>query len=161
MRWIDRLGSHKPQYQESTTNQWFSQFHRQLCLETSYMTDIDVLEYRYRDGQLVLVAILEIKHLSGNADQKIGASTLVARELARRAKVPFYIVFVHPEVGRAYTLCAHLPRRRDHGRILNEYNLPLESQTKVATLLEHSTCQSLSLIQLARWIDTLQEVEIA
>jgi hypothetical protein len=63
----------------------YKAWHREHCARESYVMNIDQLEYRYRDGVMVPVAIIETTHYNAAHDmQNLHANVLARLEQSAR-----------------------------------------------------------------------------
>ncbi|MBS3152267.1 hypothetical protein J4230_02555 [Candidatus Woesearchaeota archaeon] len=73
----------------------FNEWHRKNLLPSCYVTDVDFLEYRYSNGELILKAILEVKEWHVSEPKYVEDSTnfKAIQKLANIAKLPFFFVW--------------------------------------------------------------------
>lgn len=73
----------------------FNDWHRSNIGRTCYVTDVDFLEYRFINGELVLKAIFEAKewHVIEPKYIEECANFKAIKKLAEKAEIPFYFIW--------------------------------------------------------------------
>jgi hypothetical protein len=73
----------------------FNNWHRGNLGRNCYVTDVDFLEYRFIDGELILKCIFEVKewHVINPKYVEDCANFKAIKKLAKNAGVPFYFVW--------------------------------------------------------------------
>ena len=80
---------------EGKRDKTFSNWHRKYIKRGGYSTDVDFIEYRFVNGILKVIAIIEVKrwYLTQPKYVENSANFKAIKDLAQRASVPFFHIW--------------------------------------------------------------------
>jgi|SRR3989344_9458973 len=80
----------------------FNKWHRENLERHCYVTDVDFLEYRFENDEIVLKAIFEVKesHVTDRRYIEDNANFKATHKLSQLSNLPFFVIWYYVKEGK-------------------------------------------------------------